>query len=94
MVGPASHCQEIRAKRIHEAPESTSLYCGHCYQINPGTIAGVVLGDLFLTLFIALGVYYVVSCIYKQQATSSGKEEGFPRPQQGRRNGVFQTWQL
>ncbi|ETE57738.1 TYRO protein tyrosine kinase-binding protein, partial [Ophiophagus hannah] len=55
--------------------------CGHCYQINPGTIAGVVLGDLFLTLLIALGVYYVVSCIYKQQATNSGKEEGFPRPQ-------------
>uniref|UniRef100_A0A670YV33 TYRO protein tyrosine kinase-binding protein n=1 Tax=Pseudonaja textilis TaxID=8673 RepID=A0A670YV33_PSETE len=71
---------------------------GHCYQINPGTIAGVVLGDLFLTLLIALGVYYVVSCIYKQQATSSGKEERFPHPQsyirQGRRNGVFQTRQL
>ncbi|KAL7981180.1 hypothetical protein Chor_005414 [Crotalus horridus] len=48
--------------------------CGHCYKIDPGTIAGVVLGDLFLTLLIALGVYYVVSCIYKQQATSKGEE--------------------
>ncbi|XP_029140166.1 TYRO protein tyrosine kinase-binding protein isoform X2 [Protobothrops mucrosquamatus] len=47
--------------------------CGHCYKIDPGTIAGVVLGDLFLTLLIALGVYYVVSCIYKQQATSRDK---------------------
>ncbi|XP_070620226.1 TYRO protein tyrosine kinase-binding protein [Erythrolamprus reginae] len=49
--------------------------CGHCFQINPGTIAGVVLGDLFLTLLIALGVYYVVSCIYKQQATGSDKAQ-------------------
>uniref|UniRef100_A0A8C5SW69 DNAX-activation protein 10 n=1 Tax=Laticauda laticaudata TaxID=8630 RepID=A0A8C5SW69_LATLA len=48
---------------------------------TPGTIAGIVLGDLFLTLLIALGVYYVVSCIYKQQSTSSGKEERFPHPQ-------------
>ncbi|XP_058052278.1 TYRO protein tyrosine kinase-binding protein [Ahaetulla prasina] len=49
--------------------------CGHCFRIDPGTIAGVVLGDLFLTLLIALGVYYVVSCIYKQQATSSDKAQ-------------------
>ncbi|XP_063168269.1 TYRO protein tyrosine kinase-binding protein [Candoia aspera] len=49
--------------------------CGHCYQISPGTIAGVVLGDLLLTLLIALGVYYMVSCIYKRQATSSDKSQ-------------------
>ncbi|XP_007440135.1 TYRO protein tyrosine kinase-binding protein [Python bivittatus] len=65
--------------------------CGHCYQINPGTIAGVVLGDLLLTLLIALGVYYVVSCVYKRQATSNDKtqHESPYEELQGRRMDIY-----
>ncbi|XP_039181701.1 TYRO protein tyrosine kinase-binding protein isoform X1 [Crotalus tigris] len=66
--------------------------CGHCYKIDPGTIAGVVLGDLFLTLLIALGVYYVVSCIYKQQATSKADKAQHESPYeelQGQRMDIY-----
>ncbi|XP_042296749.1 TYRO protein tyrosine kinase-binding protein [Sceloporus undulatus] len=45
--------------------------CGNCYQLSPGAIAGVVLGDLLLTLLIALAVYYVASCIYQRQSAAS-----------------------
>ncbi|XP_053124187.1 TYRO protein tyrosine kinase-binding protein [Hemicordylus capensis] len=46
--------------------------CSQCYQLNAGTIAGVVIGDLLLTLLIALAVYYMASCIYQRQNASSG----------------------
>uniref|UniRef100_A0ACB8FSU3 Uncharacterized protein n=1 Tax=Sphaerodactylus townsendi TaxID=933632 RepID=A0ACB8FSU3_9SAUR len=45
--------------------------CGNCYHLNPGAIAGVVLGDLLLTLLLALAVYYVATCFYQRQLASS-----------------------
>lgn len=45
--------------------------CGNCYHLSPGAIAGVVLGDLLLTLLIALAVYYVATCFYRRQLASN-----------------------
>ncbi|XP_054855647.1 TYRO protein tyrosine kinase-binding protein [Eublepharis macularius] len=45
--------------------------CSNCYHLSPGAIAGVVLGDLLLTLLIAVAVYYVATCFYKRQLASS-----------------------
>ncbi|KAJ7304154.1 hypothetical protein JRQ81_011683 [Phrynocephalus forsythii] len=44
--------------------------CGNCYHLSTGAILSVVLGDLILTLLIALAVYYVASCIYKRRLAS------------------------
>ncbi|XP_020633075.1 TYRO protein tyrosine kinase-binding protein isoform X2 [Pogona vitticeps] len=46
------------------------LDCGNCYHLSTGAIFGVVLGDLILTLLIALAVYYVASCIYQRKLAS------------------------
>ncbi|XP_030067913.1 TYRO protein tyrosine kinase-binding protein [Microcaecilia unicolor] len=32
--------------------------CGNCYQINPGMLVGVVIGDVILTVIIILMVYF------------------------------------
>ncbi|XP_077193152.1 TYRO protein tyrosine kinase-binding protein [Paroedura picta] len=45
--------------------------CSNCYHLHPGAIAGVVLGDLLLTLLIAVAVYYVATCFYQRQLASS-----------------------
>ncbi|XP_033013987.1 TYRO protein tyrosine kinase-binding protein [Lacerta agilis] len=54
--------------------------CGSCYQLNPGTIAGVVLGDLLLTLLIALAVYYVAACIHQRQSAGDLKSPPHESP--------------
>ncbi|XP_061452480.1 TYRO protein tyrosine kinase-binding protein isoform X2 [Rhineura floridana] len=56
--------------------------CGNCYQLSPGVIAGVVLGDLLLTLLIALAVYYVAGCIYQRQSTNSADLKKPPQESQ------------
>ncbi|KAL8220202.1 UNVERIFIED_CONTAM: hypothetical protein K2H54_040546 [Gekko kuhli] len=45
--------------------------CGNCYHLSPVAIAGVVLGDLLLTLLIAVAVYYVATCVCQRQQASS-----------------------
>ncbi|XP_015267836.1 PREDICTED: TYRO protein tyrosine kinase-binding protein [Gekko japonicus] len=53
--------------------------CGNCYHLSPVAIAGVVLGDLLLTLLIAVAVYYVATCLYQRQlASSDHKKPGAP----------------
>nr|XP_033770443.1 TYRO protein tyrosine kinase-binding protein-like [Geotrypetes seraphini] len=32
--------------------------CGNCYEINPGMLVGVVIGDVVLTVIIILVVYF------------------------------------
>uniref|UniRef100_A0A8D0BCL9 TYRO protein tyrosine kinase-binding protein n=1 Tax=Salvator merianae TaxID=96440 RepID=A0A8D0BCL9_SALMN len=49
--------------------------CSNCYELSPGTIAGVVLGDLLLTILIALAVYYMTRCIHRHQSPVNGEEE-------------------
>uniref|UniRef100_A0A803TEE0 TYRO protein tyrosine kinase-binding protein n=1 Tax=Anolis carolinensis TaxID=28377 RepID=A0A803TEE0_ANOCA len=46
-----------------------SLNCGDCYHLSPGAIAGVVLGDLLLTMLIALAVYYPSRALVKAYST-------------------------
>ncbi|XP_072885929.1 T-cell surface glycoprotein CD3 delta chain-like isoform X1 [Hemitrygon akajei] len=43
-------------------PESTFLFikdCHNCIQVDPGTLAGIVIGDLVATFLIAVAVYCV-----------------------------------
>ncbi|XP_039629535.1 hematopoietic cell signal transducer [Polypterus senegalus] len=35
--------------------------CGHCYKIDPGTMAGIIIGDIFITILIVISVYYCAS---------------------------------
>ncbi|XP_044291037.1 TYRO protein tyrosine kinase-binding protein [Varanus komodoensis] len=46
--------------------------CNDCYMLRPSTIAGIVLGDLLLTLLIALAVYFVARHISCRSAHSGG----------------------
>nr|XP_056702384.1 TYRO protein tyrosine kinase-binding protein [Euleptes europaea] len=45
--------------------------CSNCYHLSPGAIVGVVLGDLLLTVLLAVAVYYVATCFYQRQLASS-----------------------
>ncbi|XP_038622834.1 TYRO protein tyrosine kinase-binding protein isoform X2 [Tachyglossus aculeatus] len=37
--------------------------CSGCYPVSPGILAGIILGDLALTLLIALAVYYLARMV-------------------------------
>ncbi|XP_043934971.1 TYRO protein tyrosine kinase-binding protein-like [Protopterus annectens] len=45
--------------------------CDNCYKIEAGTMAGIVVGDVVVTLVIALTVYY---CARKQTKKTPGRE--------------------
>uniref|UniRef100_A0A3Q1M8W9 TYRO protein tyrosine kinase-binding protein n=1 Tax=Bos taurus TaxID=9913 RepID=A0A3Q1M8W9_BOVIN len=49
----------------------------NCSSVSPGVLAGIVLGDLMLTLLIALAVYYLGRLVPRGR----GATEGAPRPE-------------
>ncbi|XP_028921180.1 TYRO protein tyrosine kinase-binding protein-like isoform X2 [Ornithorhynchus anatinus] len=44
--------------------------CSGCYPVTPGVLAGIILGDLALTLFIALAVYYLARMVARPRGTA------------------------
>ncbi|XP_074837245.1 TYRO protein tyrosine kinase-binding protein isoform X2 [Carettochelys insculpta] len=55
--------------------------CTGCPQLSGGLIAGLVLGDLLLTLLIALAVYCLASKIHhRRRALETSQGEAKPQP--------------
>ncbi|XP_078507155.1 TYRO protein tyrosine kinase-binding protein [Lissotriton helveticus] len=46
--------------------------CTECLQMNIGTIAGIVIGDIIVTMLIALAVFFLASKINKKPQKSGG----------------------
>ncbi|XP_028921193.1 TYRO protein tyrosine kinase-binding protein-like [Ornithorhynchus anatinus] len=44
--------------------------CSGCYPVTPGVLAGIILGDLTLTLLIALAVYYLARMVSRPQGAA------------------------
>uniref|UniRef100_F7EE63 TYRO protein tyrosine kinase-binding protein n=1 Tax=Ornithorhynchus anatinus TaxID=9258 RepID=F7EE63_ORNAN len=50
--------------------------CSGCYPVTPGVLAGIILGDLALTLFIALAVYYLARMVARPRGTAGAAGDG------------------
>lgn len=48
--------------------------CQNCVELNSGTLAGIIIGDIIATLFLALGVYCFAG--YETGRLSEGKWTG------------------
>uniref|UniRef100_A0A8C8VGU3 TYRO protein tyrosine kinase-binding protein n=1 Tax=Pelusios castaneus TaxID=367368 RepID=A0A8C8VGU3_9SAUR len=54
--------------------------CTGCPQLSGGMIAGLVLGDLLLTLLIALAVYFLAGKIHRQQGATGSAQGNAKKP--------------
>ncbi|CAM5124651.1 unnamed protein product [Natator depressus] len=52
--------------------------CTGCPEVSGGLIAGLVMGDLLLTLFIALAVYFLAGKIHHQRESARGEVKKSP----------------
>uniref|UniRef100_A0A8C5R2F6 Hematopoietic cell signal transducer n=1 Tax=Leptobrachium leishanense TaxID=445787 RepID=A0A8C5R2F6_9ANUR len=48
--------------------------CGNCYHIDNITLAGVVIGDILLTIIIILVVYFCTKQTYQKRASPDDKK--------------------
>ncbi|XP_038238880.1 TYRO protein tyrosine kinase-binding protein [Dermochelys coriacea] len=55
--------------------------CTGCPQLSGGLIAGLVMGDLLLTLFIALSVYFLAGKIHHHRGSAQGEVKKPPTPE-------------
>ncbi|XP_067874723.1 TYRO protein tyrosine kinase-binding protein-like [Heterodontus francisci] len=46
--------------------------CGDCYRIDAGIIAGIVIGDVLITIVIAVTIYYFASRAAKERKSGDG----------------------
>ncbi|KAM4652918.1 hematopoietic cell signal transducer [Discoglossus pictus] len=63
----------IACARSSGASESDAL-CGDCYRIDTVTLAGVVVGDILLTVIIILVVYFCTKQSFQKRATVDDKK--------------------
>ncbi|XP_067411472.1 TYRO protein tyrosine kinase-binding protein-like [Emydura macquarii macquarii] len=54
--------------------------CTGCPNLSGGLIAGLVLGDLLLTLLIAVAVYFLASKIHRQRGALSSAQGNVKKP--------------
>ncbi|XP_023690062.1 TYRO protein tyrosine kinase-binding protein isoform X2 [Paramormyrops kingsleyae] len=57
-------------------PVSGQQECGSCYMLDTGTLVGIIIGDIILTLFIALSVFCFVSRLKMQNGLEALEGKG------------------
>ncbi|XP_048418100.1 T-cell surface glycoprotein CD3 gamma chain-like isoform X2 [Stegostoma tigrinum] len=53
-------------------------FCRNCVKLDPGTISGIVVGDIIATTLIALAVYFVLSSNKDKASNESEKQNLVP----------------